>query len=241
MRRLGELLPLATLEDLRLARPLSHRIHLTLGLLLGVAGFLPLSPSEAHFLKLDPTAVSEVESAWTTFGSPWHNETLRANAWDLARTRPSNHPLLRLHAAAALVHHIAGEGGLLATMHSVIRADDPVARLRDLTTLGALPGIGEDRAIEILASAILPVLFAIASHGGDEMLADDAARVWEQIPSPGATSVTRRAMRQVCGDMTLRGIGARGAQGLLHLDTALCLPRRCFDCPVAAAELAVND
>jgi hypothetical protein len=241
MRRVASLLPLATIEDLRLTRPSTQRFHLTLGLLLGVAGFLPLSPTEVHHLRLESSEVPEVESAWLAFGAPWREESLSASEWDLARMRPSNHPLPRLLSAAALAHHAAEDGGLLAAMQSVMQADDPVARFRDLTTAGAMPGVGEDRAIEILASAILPVLFAIAAHNGDETLADEAAHLWEKLPSPGATSVTRRAMKQVCGGATLRAIGARGAQGLIHLDTALCLPRRCFDCPVAAAELAVND
>lgn len=241
MRRLAEQLPLAMLDDSRLTQPPAVRFHLTLGLLLGVGGFLPLSPTEAHIIGLEPDEVPEVESAWQCLGSPWHAEHLSASAWDRARMRPANHPLPRLHAAAALVHNVAPAGGLVAAMQSIIRTEDPVARLCDFTRLGKMPGIGADRAIEILASEILPVLFAIGSHSQDDALTENAARLWEALPTPTATSVTKRAMSQVCGKASLRGIGARGAQGLIHLDTALCLPRRCFDCPIAAAELSVND
>lgn len=241
MRRLAELLPLGTLEDLCLTRPPSQRFHVTLGLLLGVAGFLPLSPSESHLIKLDANSVQTLESAWHALGTPWHADHLRPSEWDRARLRPANHPLPRLHAAAALVHHVASAGGLLAAVRTIIHAEDAIQRFRDITGMGAMPGIGADRTVEILASGILPVLFAIASHTGDDALADDAAHLWEKLPAPTATSVTKRAMKQVCGEAPLRGIGARGAQGLVHLDTALCLPRRCFDCPIAAAELSVND
>lgn len=241
MKRLADKLPLATLEDLLHTRPPSQRFHVTLGLLLGLAGFLPLSATESHLLALTSTDVASVESAWRALGVPWHRDQLLASEWDFARTRPANHPLLRLHAAVALVHNVAAGGGLLATTLAMMRDDDPVARLREATSFGAVPGVGVDRAVEMLASGILPVMFAVASHTADEALTDDAAKLWERLPAPTATSVTKRAMGQVCGGTVLRGIGARGAQGLVHLDTALCLPRRCFDCPIAAAELSVND
>lgn len=241
MGRLAERLPLATLNDLRLTRPATSRFHLTLGLLLGVSGFLPISLTEAHLIKLEPGDIDDVESAWRIFGSPWHDDHLVAAEWDRARLRPANHPLPRLHAAAALAHKVSPEGGLLPAVQSVLLAEDPVPSLCEFTRLGPMPGIGADRAIEILASAILPVLFAIGAHTDDDMLVEEAANLWEKLRAPTATSVTKRAMRQVCGDASLRGIGARGAQGLIHLDTALCLPRRCFNCPIAVAELSVNE
>ena len=168
MRRLAEQLPLGTLEDVRLTQPLSKRFHVTLGLLLGVAGFLPLSPSESHLIKLDACSVQELESAWQTLGSPWHAAHLRPSEWDRARLRPANHPLPRLHAAAALVHSVASTGGLLASLQTIIQAEDAIQRFREITGMGAMPGVGADRAIEILASEILPVLFAVASHTGDD-------------------------------------------------------------------------
>lgn len=241
MRQLGEKLPLAALSEASRTKPSGKQFHLILGLLLGAAGFLPLSPGEAHLIKLDTDEVEQLESAWRALGAPWHTDHLSGSDWDRARMRPANHPLPRLHAAAALAHNVADEGGLLLGMREVLRSDDSVAKLRDLTRMSRMPGIGADRAIEILASAVLPALFAIGSHSGDEELTELAARQWEILPAPTATSVTKRAMKQVCGEAPLRGIGARGAQGLIHLDTALCLPRRCFDCPVAAAELAVNE
>lgn len=241
MRTLGEMLPLATLLDACRTQPLQRRADAALGLLFGVAGFLPISPAEASLAALDHEHVAHLESAWKALGGPWHTEHLNASVWDRARVRPANHPLRRLHAAAALAHNVALEGGLISAVQTLLRSDDPVTRLCALTRLGQMPGIGQDRAIEILASAVLPVLFAVGSHAGDEELVDVAAHVWEGLPAPTPTSVTKRAMNQVCGGATLRGIGARGAQGLIHLDTALCLPRRCFDCPIAASELAVND
>jgi hypothetical protein len=36
------------------------------------------------------------------------------------------------------------------------------------------------------------------------------------------------------------GLGARGGQGLIHLDAALCAPRRCYECPIARAVIAAD-
>ena len=241
MRRLASLLPIATLNELRQSRPLSEWRDVTLGLLLGVAGFLPLAPVEANLLKLSPGTLQALENSWRRLGSPWQFERLTAAEWDRARVRPANHPLLRIHAAAALAHNVASAGGLLAAITDLLENPDFVTNFCGLTRQGTLPGIGRDRGIEILASEILPVLLAISVSTGNDALGESAARAWETLPIPAATSTTTRAMCQVCGSATIRGLGARGAQGLIHLDTVLCLPRRCFECPVANAELAVNE
>ena len=116
----------------------------------------------------------------------------------------------------------------------------PAAALASLAANHGGPGIGKDRALEIVASGLIPFALALAAHTGDVSVADAASRPWEQLPSAGSNAVTRRAARQVAGSTPLGKIGARGAQGLLHLDTTLCQPRRCFECPIAAAELAVT-
>jgi hypothetical protein len=122
----------------------------------------------------------------------------------------------------------------------VLEPTDPIETLRALTGSDLSPGIGRDRAIDMLASGIIPLALALAAHSGDLDLADAASRDWERLPAPSPNAVTRRAVRQVAGPSPLGKIGARGAQGLIHLDTVLCQPRRCFECPIAAAELSVN-
>jgi hypothetical protein len=79
---------------------------------------------------------------------------------------------------------------------------------------------------------------ALAEHTEDYGLLDAAAAVWERLAGAGENQVTRRAFAQVTGGGRLTGLGARGQQGLIHLDQALCAPRRCFECPIARAVLA---
>src|SRR5262249_24640032 len=130
-------------------------------------------------------------------------------------------------------------GGLLATILGLLAEDDPVVRMRELTgDRENMASLGEDRTIDILASGIIPLALALAAHTGDADLADAASRQWERLPAPAANTVTRRALRQVAGRARLDKIGARGAQGLIHLDTTLCQQRRCFECPIASLALA---
>jgi hypothetical protein len=241
MREIARAVPLASIEALLHAMPVGSREAVARGVLLGVAGFLPLSPSEAHLGGLRNRDVAELESYWLEHGSPWRDAAVPATAWNRARVRPANHPVPRLLAAARLVASASARGGTLATvLEVVIERADPIDALRALTGNDVRPGIGGDRAIDILASSIIPLALALAEHSGDLSLADAASRHWEILPAPSPNAVTRRAVRQVAGRSPLGKIGARGAQGLIHLDTVLCQPRRCFECPIAAAELSVN-
>jgi hypothetical protein len=241
MRRIARGVPLTSLEALLQAVPSGAREAVARGMLLGVAGFLPLSPSEAHLGGLVDRDVSLLESHWFDHGGPWRDDAISATAWNRARVRPSNHPVPRLLAAAALLASASGHGGTLATILGVVlESRDSIETLRALTASTGRPGIGSDRAIDILASGIIPLALALAAHTGDLHLADATSSQWERLPAPSPNAVTRRAGRQVAGSSPLGKIGARGAQGLIHLDTVLCQPRRCFECPIAAAELSVK-
>jgi hypothetical protein len=185
--------------------------------------------------------VAELENHWLEHGAPWRDETIPATAWNRSRVRPANHPIPRLLAAACVLASASAQGGTLPTILGlVLEPADPIEKLRALTGNDAHPGIGSDRAIDMLASGIIPLALAMAAHSGDLDLADAASRHWERLPAPSPNGVTRRALHQVAGPSPLGKIGARGAQGLIHLDTVLCQPRRCFECPIAAAELSVN-
>ena len=241
MRALAHAVPLTSIEEILHATPSESRMAVARGVLLGASGFLPLSPTEAHLGRLTSRDVEDLEGHWVTRGDPWRGDTLAASAWNQARVRPANHPVPRLLAAASILASATARGGVLAAiMGIVLERSDPIGLLRALTAEAGSSGIGSDRAIDLMASGVLPLALALAAHSGNVDLADAASNHWERLPAAAANAVTRRAARQVAGGAPLGKIGARGAQGLIHLDTALCHPRRCFECPVAAAELSVK-
>ena len=242
MRALARAVPLSAIEDLLQATPAAKRLATARGVLLGAAGFLPLSPVEAHLGRLQADEVARLEGAWREHGSPWHAESLSPLRWSRVRVRPANHPVVRLSAAAHLLAAATSAGGLVSGILALLTdGDDPISGLRAMTGDQGQPGIGGDRALDILVSSVIPAALAIAAQTGDGQLAEAAAGHWERLPAPAPNAISRRATAQVAGAARLSRIGARGAQGLIQLDTTLCQPRRCFECPIAAIALSVND
>ncbi|HEV2072935.1 MAG TPA: DUF2851 domain-containing protein, partial [Thermomicrobiales bacterium] len=75
---------------------------------------------------------------------------------------------------------------------------------------------------------------AWAAHSEDAGLEDAASQAWVSLTHAEWTRPAKRALRQVTGGPSLRDLGERGHQGLLHLDRTLCTPGRCYECPIAA-------
>lgn len=239
MRSLAAAVPLAAIEPAIAGRIGEDRLVVAQALLLGAAGFLPLSPIDAGYAGLEPDDLARVEAAWRSIGGPWRGQELPPTAWTRARVRPANHPAARIAAAAAMVVGAIERGGLLVAVLDAVRTTpDPASVLVAPAAPPASPGIGDDRAADITASSLLPFALALAEATGDADLSDAAARCWERLPAGSANAVTRRALRQVTGGASLGRLGARGTQGLIHLDTALCAPRRCFECPIAHRVIA---
>lgn len=236
MRLLAAALPLATLESVVAPASPADRLDLARALLFGVAGFLPFAPTETDIAGLTPADRERVEDQWRRRGQTWRASILPPTAWSRARVRPANHPVARLAAAAAIVARAQPQGGLLAALLDPLRrGNDPTLALMDLAAPAASPGIGRDRATDIVASGLLPFALALAAQTDDDALAEAAARCWEVLPAGGDNAVTRRANIQVAGGRNLGPLGARGTQGLIHLDAQYCAPRRCYECPVAHA------
>jgi hypothetical protein len=96
------------------------------------------------------------------------------------------------------------------------------------------PGIGDGRAVSIIASVVLPLAMAYAHHTDDIELEEAISRVWSALPRSEWSRPSKRALEQAVGEAPLGRLGERAIQGLLHLDRTLCTPRRCFECPIAA-------
>jgi hypothetical protein len=233
MRQLAHLLNTGNWASWLTAHAVSEQLPLMRALLFGLAGFLPLSPGDAHLAQLTPADVQEMEHLWYTGLATRHiGSILPPASWQRARTRPANHPVRRLVTAAGLLTSIASNpvGEIL---HALRQHHDPVTWLHESQASGG-SGLGVDRATAMVATVVLPFALAIARREGDAELEEVVAGHWERLRSGGLSRPAKRAMSQVSGAVPLRGLGERGNQGLLKLDRDFCTPRRCFECPVAA-------
>jgi hypothetical protein len=200
---------------------------------LGTAGFLPLSDVELALTGLKPERAPALLSDWDTISADWNIAPIGSTDWTLARIRPSNHPIRRLVQAAAI---LAGTKlGLGLHLLTPLRAGlNPTTSLIELVSAAGAPALGNDRARAITTNVLIPFAFALAGQSGDADLGDAVAKVWESLPGAESNERTRRAVRQVTGEVGMKRLGARQQQGLIHLDQTLCAPRRCFECPIAA-------
>jgi hypothetical protein len=208
-----------------------------MGLLLGAGGFLPLAPSDAEIAHLTPTEVAHVERFWQSHGGAWHRDRLSPTSWERTRVRPANHPLVRLGMAAALLTS-SFEGFTAAVVDTVRRGDDPVTLLITRSSHRDRPGMGEGRAVAIVASGILPFLLALAESTGDPELSERTSQRWEALEAGEPNQITKRSIKQVAGKVRVSRLGERGMQGLIQLDRRFCEPRRCMECSIAHLALS---
>lgn len=238
MRSLAAMLPPGQLARLSAAPTEAERMNRAMALLLGLAGFLPLSPSDAAIAGLSPASTNSIEDHWSSLpGGVELPPPLAPTAWQRGRVRPANHPALRLAQAASMIARTHGD--ILALVLETLRQGASLPETVQTASMhAARPPIGEDRAIAMTAAVFIPFAIAYANHTGDAALLDAGAAAWERLPAAARSRPVKRALHQVAGDSRLTGLGERGNQGLLLLDRTLCTPRRCFECPIAQAVIA---
>jgi len=151
------------------------------------------------------------------------------SGWRSTGLRPANQPARRIAAAARLVARHAA-AGLAQALRGAVEAERPERVLEDalVVRVAAETLLGAGRAREMAVNAVLP-FFHAWGRGHAPALSARALEVYQRFPSLPPNEVTRRIERQ----LRLRAHGARQQQGLLHLDRAVCLGRRCEWCPGA--------
>lgn len=207
--------------------------HWSMAMVLGSAGFLPMSPADAHISGLSPAALGGIEAAWLKLAGSVGDTPVPATAWSRARTRPANHPVARLICAAQLLDRTDGDP-FPALLERVRQGWDLPDVIRELCNMPGRPAIGQSRAVSITANVVLPLALAFSRHVGDPELEDAASDAWARLPVAEWSRPAKRARSQAVGEARLDRLGERGIQGLLELDRHLCTPRRCFECPIAA-------
>ena len=204
-----------------------------LGVMLGIGGFLPFSPSDAWAGGILPEDQYRIERHWMETPAAFAHDSIPATAWHMGRVRPANHPVARIMQAGTLLVKTGGQP-LGRALDAIRNETCLVESLREWTMRPGHPGLGRGRATAMVASVVIPVLLALAAYEEDADLEDTARRAWTSLKHAEWTRPGKRALRQVTGGSSIRGLGERGHQGLLHLDRALCTPRRCYECPIAA-------
>lgn len=204
-----------------------------MAMVLGTAGFLPMSPADAHISGLTPATLRDIEAAWLEVATSFGDSPVPATAWSRARTRPANHPVARLMCAAHLLDRTDGDPFSVLVERVRQRSDVPDV-IRKLCNVPGQPAMGQSRAVGMAANVVLPLALAFSRHVGDPELEDAASDAWARLPVAEWSRPAKRARYQAVGDARLDRLGERGIQGLLELDRHLCTPRRCFECPIAA-------
>ncbi|MCO5176476.1 MAG: DUF2851 family protein [Thermomicrobiales bacterium] len=199
------------------------------GVLLGVGGFLPLTPQHAATADLSADEVQTVESAGMRLMAEWHLASVDDAVWELNRVRPTNHPVRRLASFADCMRSSAGDG-LLATVLSV-PLERPDAWRRWLRL--ASPRLGQSRADQIAVNVIAPFLAAYADVMGEQGLSERIGEVWETMPGRPDDVIARQTLQQICGDMPFVVKRAIEVQGLHQIGRNGCRELRCFECPIA--------
>lgn len=232
MRQLAARMPVALVDALLATVEPNERFALAAGLLFGAGGFLPMAPADAEIAHFSPADVELVERLWQSHGGSWHRDRLSPHVWNRIRVRPANHPVARLAMAAALLTN-SFEGFTATVVETMRRGDDPLTLLITRSGRGDLSGMGQGRAVAIVANAIIPFLLALAEVTDDPELSERVSQRWERLEAGEPNHLTRRAMKQVAGEVRIGPIGERGMQGLISLDRHFCEPRRCLECPIA--------
>ena len=234
MRAIAERLPYDHVDARLIGQRPEDRFARAAGLLLGLAGFLPLSPREQELAELDPEQVARAEQAWRELGVAWRGIEVPSSSWTLARVRPAAHPLRRLLAMATLLARVSS--GLVEDVcWRLDRGDAYAALLSWLTEDNRY--LGTAHAHEVIVNVLVPFVLAYGELTEQTDMMERAADLWMEMPVGQGNAIIRRMVAQICGDHPQRIRSARAEQGLLHLHATGCRAMRCFQCPVAQLEI----
>ena len=225
MAALGSRLSLATLEAACAGDGASAT-----ALLLGMGGFLPLSPAHAELADVTGSVAERVESRFAVLESEYQLAPLAATTWSLNRVRPMNHPVRRLASLGSLIEH-AQPDGLLATVLAL-----PLDGGRSWRNWleSVRPSIGRARSDQIAVNVLAPFAAAYADAVGDDQLAERAGLLWEALPGAADDAIAKATLAQIVGEERFSIRLAIESQGLHEIGRNGCRQLRCFECPIAA-------
>ena len=245
----ARLMPLETLRGMTIGAPSERDLVARLtGLLFGTARLLPsqrggTAGRPALFEGADAGVRDaferEAEAEWARHPGL---ESLGPASWQVFRVRPDNHPVRRMAAAVELMRRWFSGPGLPHDLRGALMDGDASRHgAARLTSLLIVPSdgywssrrdfgkgrtsrpsalLGRGRALDIIATAVLPFLLAIADFESDEDLERRVRQLYRVLPSPGESQAARHA-RQLMGTPAGESGGAllsaRRYQGFLSV------------------------
>ncbi len=247
-QEVARLMPIDTLRGLTDGAPKDEaRVARLTGVLFGTAGLLPSQRSGAaqRQLPFSESMSNDCDGFTTSAEAEWARrpglESLPRGSWQTFRVRPDNHPVRRMGAAVGLMRRWLHGPGLLNDLRAAVsEAESPgdaAARLIDVLVIppegywaahsdfGKLrrsrPSalIGRGRALDMLATAALPFLLAVADFESDTDLERRTRQVYAVLPNPGESEAARRARHFIAGSSGGQSerLSARRYQGFLSL------------------------
>ena len=229
MAAVADTLPLQLLEGIVAGKGLSG----CLATLIGIGGFMPLSPGHLSLAEIEPQLVGELESTWQEIAGELRITPVDGSVWKLNRVRPLNHPVRRLASLASLISGCGGEGLLPAMVAAAGTGPDGW----DGWLSAAEPGIGLSRRRQVMVNTLAPFSAAYAEVIEDEELAERISTLWEQMTGSVDDDVARKTLRQITGGKRFAIGSALEVQGLHQIGRNGCAQLRCFECPIAALAL----
>ncbi|MCY4575482.1 MAG: DUF2851 family protein [Chloroflexi bacterium] len=247
-QEVARLLPIDALRGLTDGAPNEEARSARLtGLLFGTAGLLPsqrngekqgrLPFSESQSFDIDSFTAS-AETEWARYPGLG---SLARGSWQTFRVRPDNHPIRRMGAAVELMRRwLQGPGMRNDLRIAVSKPESPRDAAACLIDALVIPSvgywatrrdfgiswrgrpsalIGRGRALDMLATAVLPFLLAVADFESDTDLESRTRQVYAVLPNPGESEASRRARHLIAGnggDQSPR-LSARRYQGFLSL------------------------
>ena len=192
---------------------LAQRLPAALLHALGASVAEPARPRLYRALFVACSGLGPATREWTDLIG---TQPMQPGVWRTAGTRPGNHPLRRVAAAPELLARWLPTGISNSLAACAEQGARPlVASLLARDADGAAM-IGEGRARQMAANAVLPGLAAQARRRGDRRGVARLAALFEEVPPLPANSLTREAFR-LLGDRDAGRLGACEQQGLLHL------------------------
>ena len=250
-QEVARLLPIEALRGLTQGAPNEEsRIARLTGLLFGAAGLLPSQRGRAAQgrLSFDELPLSSVDGYTAAAEAEWARhpglESLPRGSWQTFRVRPDNHPIRRTGVAAEMMRSWLTGPELPETLRRIViegvTPRETATRLIETLTIPPVgywashrdfglarrgePSalLGRGRALDMLATAVLPFLLAMADLNSDIELERRTREVYAVLPNPGESDAARRARRLLAGnegEATTR-LSARRYQGFLSWASA---------------------